>query len=257
MVRISETTKSVGLPLVGEPIEKHPVNHLLILMLIQSKTADFADERKEVAAKKKKAAMFMQSVSNELKRRGNFSLDTADDLNALISQITKQFGSEKLGVDEALMLSQMNEAFSKLNSLKSDMERLKKEIEELERDVNILKSNRSSYQKELDDYTSKYKNGGFIAPGYNAYLMAKILEYKGKRDDADKSIALKSSEIERVKKPELNALEADALRIQKSFIGSNEVNIKKTMEKANNELELLGALFDSAMSSKNFLNNGR
>ena len=87
--------------------------------------------------------------------------------------------------------------------------------------------------------------------------MAKILEYKNKRDGADKSIALKSAEIEKIKKPELNALNAEAKRIQQSFMGNNEVDTKKIMVNANNELAQFEALLDAAMSSETFLNNGR
>jgi len=252
-IKISGITKHVGLPFVDEPLEKQAVNYLLILMLLQSKTADFAAQNQAAVAKKRRSAAFAQALNEELKKKGNFSLDTSEDFSSFVKQINEQFDGSKLGYSEALMLTQMNKTFSKLETLKSDMEKLKIEIKELEGQVSQLKSDRSYYQRELDDYTSKYKNGGFIVPGYNAYLMTKILEYKGKRDDADNAIALKSAEIEMVKKPKLDAMKADVQRIQNGFLGNNETEATKMMANANDELAQFEALLNAAMSSSTFL----
>jgi len=253
MIQISEITKPQSLSLVGDPIEKPTANHLLILMILQSKTADLASQNQEASAKKKRSAIFAQSLSDELKRRGDFSLDTSSDYNTFIKQVNEQFAAGKLGYSEALMLKQMNKTFSKLNTLKSEMEKKQKDIAELEREISQLGKDRNLYQKELDNYTSKYKKGGFIAPGYNIYLMTKILEYKGKRDTANKDITLKSAEIEKVKKPEFNALKAEAQRIQQGFMGSKETEATKMILSANDELAQFEALLNAAMSSNTFL----
>ncbi len=252
-VKISGITKHVGLPFVGEPVEKQSVNYLLILMLLQSKTADFAAQNQEAAAKKRRSAAFVQALNEELKKKGNFSLDTSENLSAFMKQINEQFGESKLGYSEALMLTHMNEMFSKLEALKSNMEKVQKEIKELRGQLDQLKLERTHNQRELDSYTSKYKKGGFIAPGYNAYLMAKILEYKGKRDSSVNAIVLKNAEIEMVKKPELNAIKADIQRIQKGFMGNKESDTAKMMTSANNELAQFEALLNAAMSSSTFL----
>jgi polyhydroxyalkanoate synthesis regulator phasin len=245
--------EKVMLNIIDKPVNTGSINYLYILMLLQSKSADFASENQKSASKDRRSAVFSQSIAEEMEKIGSYSLETAGKFKAFLKQISERFDPEKIGYSEELMLKQMGKMFEDLESLKSKMEQVQKGINELQSKANALQNTLKSHQKSLDEYTKKYKEGGFIIPGYNVYLAAKMLEYKNKRDNAQKDLTLTNAEINSVKKPELEALKADALRIQKGFEGNLKTEATIKASNAADKLAQADAILESAMQASLFL----